>query len=103
MRLRLARAGDAPAIRALAAEHGVEPDSLELERLLRFDPRRIVICATALQGTGEVFAGFGAIALDLGAAPEPVLTDERFAEGLAELLAAALAGRAAAITRFRAA
>jgi hypothetical protein len=103
VRLRLARSSDAPAIQALAAEHGIELDSLSLERLLRFDPRRIVICATALVGAGEVFAGFGAIELEPGAEPEPVLVDERFAGGLGELLAAALAGRADAITRFRAA
>jgi hypothetical protein len=103
VRLRLARSRDAPAIRALTAEHGIELDSLSLERLLRFDPRRIVICATALVGAGEVVAGFGAIELRSGAEPEPVLADEGFAEGLGELLAAALAGRVEAITRFRAA
>jgi len=103
VRLRLARSRDAAAIQALAAEHGIELDSLSLERLLRFDPRRIVICATALVGAGEVVAGFGAIELEPGAEPEPVVADERFAAGLGELLAAALAGRAHAITGFRAA
>ena len=103
VRLRLARSRDAAAIQTLAAEHGIELDSLSLERLLRFDPRRIVICATALVGAGEVVAGFGAIELEPGAEPEPVVADERFAAGLGELLAAALAGRAHAITGFRAA
>jgi hypothetical protein len=103
VRLRLARPTDEPAIRALATEHGVELDALQLERLLRFDSGRIVICATALVGADEVFAGVGAIELRSGAEPEPVLADERLTEGLGELLAAALAGRADALTRFRAA
>ena len=103
VRLRLARPRDAPAMRALAAKHGIDLDSLQLERLLRFDRRRIVICATALVDGGERFVGFGAIELAPGAEPEPVLVDERVTDGLAELLAAALSGRAVAITRFRAA
>jgi hypothetical protein len=45
--------------------------------------------------------GFGAIELEPGAEPEPVLVDERLTDGLGELLAAALSGRAEAITRFR--
>ncbi|HEY5316788.1 MAG TPA: hypothetical protein VIJ20_02325 [Solirubrobacteraceae bacterium] len=103
VRLRLARPSDGPAIRALAAEHGIEGDSLALERLLRFDRGRIVICATALVGAEEIFAGFGAIELEAGAEPEPVLADEWLTEGLGELIAAALSGRAVAITRSRAA
>jgi hypothetical protein len=47
--------------------------------------------------------GFGAIELEAGAEPGPVLADESLTEGLGELLAAALSGRAAAITRSRAA
>jgi hypothetical protein len=90
-------------MRAVAAQHGIEPDSLPLERLLRFDPGRAVICATALVGAGEVLVGFGAIELRSGAEPGPVLADERFTGGLVELLSAALTGRAEAITRFRAA
>ena len=111
VRLRLARHGDEPAIRALAAELGIEPGSLEIERLLRFDRRRVVICATALLGTEEIFAGFGAIALEPGALagaevlaePELVLVDGRLTDGLSELLHAALSGRALAVTRVRAA
>jgi hypothetical protein len=103
VRLRLARPGDEPAMRALAAEHGIEADSLPLERLLRFDRRRIVISATALVGAAEVLVGFGAIDLDAGAEPDPVLVDYRLTDGLEELLAAALSGRAVAITGFRAA
>ena len=103
VRLRLARPSDAPAIRALAAEHGIEPGSLALERLIRFDPRRVVICATALIGAGEVLVGFGAIELQPGSQPEPVLADERVADGLGGLLTAALSGRAEAMMRRRAA
>jgi hypothetical protein len=81
----------------------MDADSLWWERLLRFDRRRIVICATALIGADEVFAGFGALELQAGAQPDPVLADERLTEGLGELLAAALVGRAEAISRSRAA
>jgi hypothetical protein len=101
--LRLARPGDGPAIAELAAAHGIEADSLGLERLIRFDRGRIVICATALVGADEVFAGFGAIELEPGAEPGAVLADEDLTEGLGDLLAAALAGRARAIARARAA
>ncbi|MDQ6803922.1 MAG: hypothetical protein M3065_02900 [Actinomycetota bacterium] len=101
VRLRLARPSDGPAIRALAAEHGIEGDSLPLERLLRFDRRRLVICAMALIGVEEVFAGFGVIELEPDAEPGPVLVDEDLSDGLADLLAAALSGRAGAITRSR--
>ena len=103
VRLRLARPGDEPAIRALAAERGIEPDALQIKRLLRFDRRRLVICATALVGAEEAFAGVGAIWLEPGAEPDLVLADERLTEGLGELIAAALSGRAAALTRSRAA
>jgi hypothetical protein len=103
VRLRLARPGDEASMRALAAEHRLELDPLVLERLLRFDRGRIVICATALMGAEEAFVGFGAIELEPGAEPEPVLADEQLTDGLGELLRAALSGRAGAITRFRAA
>jgi hypothetical protein len=103
VRLRLARSADGPAIAALAAEHGVGMDPLALARLLRFDRRRLVICAMALIGAEEVFAGFGAIDLEPDAQPGLVLVDRELTDGLGELLAAALSGRAAAITRFRAA
>jgi hypothetical protein len=103
VRLRLARPSDGQAIRRLAAADGIEPDSLPLQRLLRFDRGRLVICATALVASGETFAGFGAIDLEPGAEPDPIVVDEHLTEGLDELLAAALSGRAVAITRFRAA
>ena len=103
VRLRLARPGDEPALRALAAEHGVEADSLQLERLLRFDRGRLVICATALIGAGERCVGFGAIDLEPGSRPGPVVVDQGLTDGLEELLAAALSGRAEAILLARAA
>jgi hypothetical protein len=90
-------------MRALAAAHGIEPGSMALERLLCFDPRRIVICATALIGADEAFVGFGAIELEPGAQPYPVLADDGLTDGLVELLSAALAGRAVALTRRQAA
>jgi hypothetical protein len=100
VRLRLARPGDGPAIGALAAEHGIEGDCLEVGR---FDRRRLVICAMALVGAEEVFAGVGAIDLEPSAEPDLVLVDEELTDGLVELLTAALVGRAGALTRFRAA
>jgi hypothetical protein len=103
VRLRLARPGDEPAIRALAGEHGTEPDSLSVQRLLRFDRRRLVICATALVGGREVLVGVGAIELEPGAQPDSLLVDDQVTDGLGELLGAALSGRAQAVTRYRAA
>ena len=99
VRLRLARPADAPAIHALALEHGIQPDSLELGRLLRFDRGRLVICAAALVGKEEVFAGFGAIELRSRGRLGPVLVDEELTDGLGELIAAALSGRAHAVAR----
>jgi hypothetical protein len=96
VRLRLARRSDLPALGALLAQRGIEPSALELERLVRYDPRRrLVLCATApIDGT-EAVVGVGAI--ELGAPdPEPdtIVVDERVTRGLPELLNAALVGRA---------
>jgi hypothetical protein len=104
--LRLARIRDAPAIRALCERRGIEPDELELARLVRFDPRhRIVICATALIGLAETVVGIGAIELSAGHPREPdvLVVDREATDGLDELLADALVGRANAIGRARAA
>ena len=97
VRLRMARRSDLPGLQALLAQRGIEPAALELERLVRYDPRRrLVLCATApIDGT-EAVVGVGAI--ELGAPrPEPdtIVVDERVTEGLPELLNAALVGRAA--------
>jgi hypothetical protein len=68
------------------------------------DPReRIVICATALIGSGEKIVGIGAIDVDPRAAIEPnvLVIDDRAAEGLGRLLGSALVGRARALARGR--
>jgi hypothetical protein len=104
VRLRLARMRDLPAIRALFERRGVVADELERARLVRVDPRdRIVICATALIGSGEKIVGIGAIDVEPTAAIEPsvLVVDDRASEGLDRLLAGALIGRARALTRGR--
>jgi N-acetylglutamate synthase-like GNAT family acetyltransferase len=97
VRLRLARRSDLPALQALLAQRGIQPSALELERLVRYDPRRrLVVCATTpLYGT-EAILGVGAIELD-GEVGEPdtIVVDERITAGLPELLAGALVGLAA--------
>ena len=96
VRLRLARRSDLPALRALLEQRGVEASALALERLVRYDPRhRLVLCATApLSGT-EAIVGVGAIELDgRTLEPDTVVVDDRLTDGLADLLAAALVGRA---------
>ena len=111
--LRLARIRDMPGIQELFARHGLAPDELELARLVRADPRRqIVICATALVNGAETIVGVGAIDLERtpGREPEPMsdqepmllLVDDRLTDGLEELLADALMGRAQALSRARA-
>jgi hypothetical protein len=104
--LRLARPRDSGGIARLYWSHGLEPDELELARLVRFDPRqRISICATALIDSVETIVGVGAIDLNHGPGVRPalVLVDERATEGLEELLTEALLGRAQALARSRAA
>jgi N-acetylglutamate synthase-like GNAT family acetyltransferase len=100
VRLRYARRSDVPGLRALLQQHGIEPTELELSRLVRYDPqRRAVICATApIDGT-ELIVGVGAIALEEQAPPETLVVDEALTDGLADLLAAALVGRARAHAR----
>jgi hypothetical protein len=101
--LRLARIGDLAAIEALFAVVGLELDALEVARLVRNDPRqRIVICATALVDGAERVVGVGAIEIS-ASQPYLLIVDERITDGLTELLAGALAGRAAALRSARAA
>ena len=103
VRLRLARPGDGRAIRGLLAQRGIDPEELELTRLLHSDPRhRVVICATALVGSVETIVGLGAIDVE-ATDPDTLVVDERLTDGLGDLLMAALAGRAAAIAGSRAA
>jgi hypothetical protein len=96
VRLRLARRSDRRGLEALLAQRGLEPSTLEIERLVRYDPRRrIVICATAPIAGTETIVGVGAIERDgEDAEPDTVVVDERLTEGLGELLGAALVGRA---------
>jgi hypothetical protein len=104
--LRLARLRDLPSVGQLLQRQGIEPDELELARLMRSDPRRrLVICATALIGSAETVVGIGAIELDDGSDPAPslVLVDDLVTDGLAPLLCDALVGRARALVRARAA
>lgn len=104
--LRLARVRDLPSVAQLLQSQGIEPDELELVRLMRSDPRRrLVICATALIGSAETVAGIGAIELDGGSDPTPslLLVDDHVTDGLAQLLCDALVGRARALVRARAA
>lgn len=104
--LRLARPRDAAGIAELFWTHGLEPDDLEVARLVRFDPRRrIAICATALVDGAERVVGVGAIDIDDGAPglPAMVLVDEHLTQGLEQLLTDALVGRANVLTRGRAA
>lgn len=104
VRLRLARIRDLPAIASLFERRGIVADELEQARLVRVDPReRIVICATALIGSGEKIVGIGVIDIDEPAAPVPsvLVVDDRVAEGLDDLLASALVGRAQALAHGR--
>ena len=95
VRLRLARRTDLPGIGALLAQRGVAATDLELERLVRFDPRRrIVICAMAPIRGAETVVGVGAIDLESAAEPETIVVDERLTDGLGTLLADALVQRA---------
>jgi hypothetical protein len=102
--LRLSRVRDRPRVRQLLQRQGIEPDELEVARLVSSDPRRrLVICATALIGLAETVVGIGAIELDGALDPRPslVLTDGH--DGLEQLLCDALVGRAQALARPRAA
>ncbi len=105
VRLRLPHRRDLPAITALLQAQGRAPEELGPARLVHFDPRqRLVICATALLGSGETVIGIGAVELShpLGE-PDLVVVDDQLTEGLDELLRQALLGRATAILRTRAA
>jgi hypothetical protein len=106
VRLRLTQLRDAPAIRALWERGGLDPEDLEVARLVRFDPRtRVVICATALIGSSDTLVGVGAIGLDVNpqAEPDTLVVDAQLTDGLDQLLRRALVGRAGAIAGARAA
>lgn len=109
IRLRLARASDAAAIRSLiSAQAGSAGAAAELEaaRLIHFDPRsHCVLAAMALVDGRETLIGLGSISLEGEAEPDPevVVVHPGVGRGLAELMRAALIGRAQAIARARAA
>jgi hypothetical protein len=95
VRLRLAQRSDLAGFRTLFAQRGVPATDFELERLVRYDPRRrIVVCAMAPIRGAETVVGVGAIDLDADAEPETVVVDERLTDGLGKLLAEALVQRA---------
>ena len=98
--LRLARISDLAGIAELVSQAGAELDPLEL---VRRDPRRrVVLCAAALVDGAQRVVGVGAI--DVSASePDLLVVDEGITEGLTELLGGALAGRAEALRRARAA
>lgn len=108
VRLRLAASSDAPRVRALLRECGVADADLAAERLLRCDPRsRAVVCASALVDGSEAIVAVGAIELsaDPGSRsiPNPLIVAGGAPDGVADLLAGALLGRAHALARSRAA
>src|SRR4051812_31303244 len=95
VRLRYARRSDLRGLRALLEARDIEPSDVELNRLVRYDPsRRAVICACAQIGGTELLVGVGAIDREDGAEPDTLVVDESLTDGLGDLLAAALVGRA---------
>jgi hypothetical protein len=95
VRMRLARRTDLAGFRDLLAQRGVPATDFELERLVRYDPRRrIVICAMAPIRGAETVVGVGAIDLDPTAEPDTIVVDEHLTDGLAMLLADVLVQRA---------
>ena len=100
VRLRLARSGDRAAIRGLLDRVGGLASEFESARLVRADPRqRIVICATGLVQGSETLVGVGEIELHGDPCdPRPrTYVDSELTDGLDELLANALIGRARAL------
>lgn len=107
MRLRMVTPRDAAALTALLRARGLDPEELEVGRLVRFDPRRrLVVCATALIDSREVMLGIGAVELEpyhQNARPYLLVVDREQTEGLDTLLERALVGRAAQLAGSRAA
>jgi hypothetical protein len=104
-RLRLARSRDLAAIEALMSREGRAEEGFDVARVLRGDPRRqLALTAAGLVGSAETVLGFGAIDLDQpGVAPKMLVVDHVLTDGLDQLLADALVGRAQALLRTRAA
>jgi hypothetical protein len=94
VRLRLLRQVDGPAVRELLAHTGRELDELELQRVLRFDPRlRTAIAATTPRVRGEELLGIGAIDRVPGADPDLVVVAPRCGEPLEHLIDGVLRAR----------
>jgi hypothetical protein len=101
----MARSSDLMPIRHLLERRRAGGD-VELEPLVQFDPRRrCVICATALIDSAETLVGVGSIPLDdhRDAEADVLLVAEEHADAITELLADALAIRAAHAAEARAA
>ena len=99
--LRLARLGDLPGLEGLFEREGLAVDGLELARLVRSDPRRrLVLCAAGLVAGVPTLVGVGALDLESGEL-ELLVVDSVVTDGLGELLAAALRGRAEALAARR--
>jgi hypothetical protein len=92
--LRLARRGDAEAVRALLARRGIEPDEAAIRGLLDFHPAdRAVLCAFAPLGGSPTLVGIAAVDLAAGPEPDTLVVDERLARGVGELLISELDAR----------
>jgi hypothetical protein len=95
VRLRYARRSDLPGLRRLLEARGIEASEMALARLVGYNPaRRVAICASTHFGGTEIIVGVGAIDLHADAEPDTLVVDETLTEGLTDLLASALAGRA---------
>jgi hypothetical protein len=95
VRLRLPQAGDRQGLLQLYGRLGVHATPLDLERALRFDPRRrAVVCATAWVGVTETIVGYAAIDLDAQTL-DVLMVDEDLAPGLRVVLESVLTARGA--------
>lgn len=94
---------DRPAIADLLARTGHETSAEELDRMLRFDPRRrMVLCAGSWIGSTRMVVGLAAVDRVPGTRPDVMVADERLAPGIRGLLGAILAADTAARGRFAA-
>ncbi len=94
VRLRHARPGDREGVVALLRRRDAEAYEFGVRRLLRFDPaQRTVLAAFALIDGTETLIGIAAIDHDAGATVDTFVADERWWDGLAELLLPVLDAR----------
>lgn len=96
VRLRLARPGDQAPLVDLLRRLGFAPSQPHLLALVRFDPDRAVICATALLEGAERIIGFGAIDERTAGARAWVVVDPDCADEVTPLIRSALEARAQA-------